>query len=385
MNAVIVGARRTPIARIDGDLASLDAEALATAAVRAVVADLGRDAGAIDDVILATAAGPGGNLARRVALDAGLGVSVPGLTIDRQCGGGLDAIVLACHLVESGAGDLYLAGGVESASTSPLRSEAGIDEGVGSRHFFPRRRFAGGGFDDPGMAESAEIVAEEWGVSRDRQDAFAARSHARACAAAKAGVFEREIVPCATPAGLVVRDSCPRPTLTAERLARFPPVVRDGGSVTAGNASQIADGAAIVAVASPARAAALGIGGLAHLGSATAGVDPRLCGIGGVAAVRRLRERSSGFDTGALREVAFTEAFAGQALATIDDLEIDEQRVNRYGGAIALGHPWGASGAVQVVRLFADLTGEPGGCEGLALAAIAGGMGTAAWFRAEPR
>jgi acetyl-CoA C-acetyltransferase len=385
-SAILVAGRRTPIARLDGDLATLDAQALATIVVRALVDEVGIAQDAVADVILATAAGPGGNLARRVALDAGLATTVPGMTIDRQCGGGLDAIVLACRLVEAGAGELYIAGGVESASTSPVRSEAGQDESRGGRRFFPRRMFAGGGHDDPGMAESAETIAVEWGIPRTSQDAYAGRSHQRAIAAQAAGVLEREIVCCTitTPEGTqrVARDSCPRATLTPERLARFPAIVTAGGTVTAGNASQIADGAAAVVVTSRRMAERLGRSGLRHLDSCTTGVDPRLCGIGGIAAVRLLAERNAEFHVGALAQVALTEAFASQTLATIDELGIDERLVNPHGGAIALGHPWGASGAIQAVRLLSDLGGQ-GGAAGLALAAIAGGMGTAAWFAAD--
>lgn len=384
--AVVVAGRRTPIARLDGDLATLDAQALATVVVRALIDDIGIAPDAVADVILATAAGPGGNLARRVALDGGLATTVPGMTIDRQCGGGLDAIVLACRLIEAGAGDLYIAGGVESASTSPLRGEAAQDEGRGGRRFFPRRMFAGGGHDDPGMAESAETIAAEWGIPRTCQDAYAARSHQRAIAAQAAGRFDREIVPCVIPTSdgghVVSHDSCPRATLTSERLARFPAILTAEGTVTAGNASQIADGAAAVVVASRRMAQRLGRSGLRHVESCTTGVDPRLCGIGGVAAVRLLTQRNPQFHVGALTQVAFTEAFASQTLATIDDLGVDERVVNPNGGAIALGHPWGASGAIQVVRLLTDLGGV-GGTSGLALAAIAGGMGTAAWFAAD--
>jgi acetyl-CoA C-acetyltransferase len=385
-SATIVAGRRTPVARLDGDLATLDAQTLATIVVRALIDDAGIAPDAVADVILATAAGPGGNLARRVALDAGLAVTVPGMTIDRQCGGGLDAIVLACRLVEAGAGELYIAGGVESASTSPVRSEAAQDESRGGRRFFPRRMFAGGGHDDPGMAESAETIAAEWGIPRTCQDAYAGRSHQRAIAAQAAGAFEREIVCCTitTPQGthVVARDSCPRATLTPERLARFPAIVTAGGTVTAGNSSQIADGAAAVVVASRRMAQHLGRSGLRHLDSCTRGVDPRLCGIGGVAAVRLLAGRNPQFQVDALTQVALTEAFASQTLATIDDLGIDERLVNPHGGAIALGHPWGASGAIQVVRLLSDLAGQSG-ATGLALAAIAGGMGTTAWFAAD--
>lgn len=379
-DALVIAARRTPIARLDGELRTLDAQALGAVVVRDLAEGLGALARRIDDVILATAAGPGGNLARRVALDAGLPASVPGLTVDRQCGGGLDAILLACRLVESGAGELYVAGGVESASTSPLRLEAPVDTGVRGRGFFPRRPFAGGGCDDPGMAQSAEAIAEDRGIARARLDAFAARSHARAHAAVAAGAFDGEIVPCVADGHTIARDSCTRGGLTAERLARVGPVVRADGTVTAGNSSQIADGAAVVVVASRHMADRIGRSGLRHRDSAVAGVEPRLCGLGAIAAARRLAERDAAFDLAALSAIAMTEAFAAQMVVTADELGLDEERLNPQGGAIGLGHPWGASGAVQVVRLHADLVP---GAQGLALAAIAGGMGSAGWFERE--
>jgi acetyl-CoA C-acetyltransferase len=242
--------------------------------------------------------------------------------------------------------------------------------------------FSGGGYDDPGMAESAVTIAREWRISRSRQDAFAARSHARAAAAVSRGDFADEIVPCAGPTGTVALDTCPRPTLTSERLGRFPDLLPDGAGVTAGNASQIADGAAAVLVVSERVAARLGRPGIRHAGSATAGVDPRVCGIGAVAAARALHAADRRRDPRAAGHVAMTEAFASQVLATADALGLWEERLNPRGGAIALGHPWGASGAIQVVRLHAELAGRPGAGDGLALAAIAGGMGTAAWFTA---
>ncbi len=379
-DALVIAARRTPIARLDGALRTLDAQTLGAGVVRDLVAGLGAAADQIDDVIIATATGPGGNLARRIALDAGAPTCVPGLTIDRQCGGGLDAILLACRLVESGAGELYVAGGVESASTSPLRGLRSEDAGVRGRGFFPRQPFAGGGCDDPGMAQSAEAIADDRGIARARLDAYAAGSHARAHTSVVTGAFDAEIVACEADGATVARDSCTRGGLTEDRLARIGPVVRAGGTVTAGNSSQIADGAAAVVVASRRMSDRLGQGGMRHRDSAVAGVEPRLCGLGAIAAARRLLGRCPDLDLQALSAIAMTEAFAGQMVATIDDLHLDDDRVNPRGGAIGLGHPWGASGAVQVVRLLADLA--PGG-QGLALAAIAGGMGTAGWFERE--
>ncbi|MCB0881498.1 MAG: thiolase family protein [Thermoleophilia bacterium] len=364
---------------MDGPLAGVHADDLAAAVVRAAVERAGVDAAAVADVVLATATGPGGNLARRAALAAGLPSTAAGMTLDRQCGGGLDAVTLACRLVEAGAGDAYVAGGVESASTSPMRAAAAGDEGARGRRFFPRAPFAAGGWDDPGMAFSAETVAAERGIARERQDAYAARSHARAAAAAAAGAFDAELAPVA---GLGA-DACPRPRLDAARCARFPPVVRSGGTVTAANSSQIADGAAAVVVmsAGAARRADLA-GGLAHVDSAVAGVDPRVCGLGAVPAVRALIERDPAFSPSAVETVAFTEAFAAQVLATVDDLRLDEDRLNPRGGAIALGHPWGASGAAQVVRAFYEVRGRDG-ATALTAAAVAGGVGVAARWRWE--
>ncbi|MFN8110100.1 MAG: thiolase family protein [Thermoleophilia bacterium] len=369
--AIVVRALRTPMTRLDGPLCDVSAEELAATVITALLRDVDVP---VDDVLLATAAGPGGNPARRAALAAGLDPSVPGLTLDRQCGGGLDAVTLACRLVEAGAGRLYVAGGTESASTSPLRALARPGE-----RFFPRHRFSAGGWDDPGMAESAEIVAREHGVSRERQDAFAARSHRLAHRAVADGRFRAEITPVMIDGHPVDTDDCPRPTLTAVRIARVPPLF-PGGTVTAASSSRIADGAAAVLVAAPEVARALGDRGLVHIDSAVAGVDPRECGMGAVPAVRRLRHRDPAFRPERAGHVAFTEAFASQTLATLDALGMDAEPVNPLGGAIGLGHPWGASGAVQVVRLFADMTAAPGDGEGLAMAAIAGGMGVAARF-----
>jgi len=376
--AVIVGACRTPLACLDGGLAGWDADDLAAH----VIGDLMRRVPdvRIDDVLMATATGPGGNLARRALLAAGLPVAVPGMTLDRQCGGGLDAVMLACRLVESGAGTAYIAGGVESATTSPLRGEASRDARASGRGFFPRSAFAPDGEDDPGMAESAEDLAGRRGLARERQDAYAARSHARAVAAREAGVFDTEIAPCMRGDEVLARDECPRPGLTAERMARIPSLVRREGTVTAGNSSQIADGAAAVVVMAGAEARRRGLSGLCHVDGTTVGVAPRHPNLGAVAAVADLRRRDPRFDPRSVTRVAMTEAFAAQMLVTIDDVGLDPERVNPHGGAIALGHPWGASGAVQVVRLFADLADSDEDATGLALAAVAGGMGSAVRF-----
>ncbi|HZK59405.1 MAG TPA: thiolase family protein, partial [Cryobacterium sp.] len=250
---VIVLGRRTAFGRRNGVLGLLAAEELLAPVLAAVVADGGVPAGRIDDVIIGNAVGGGGNVARLAALEAGFPVTVPGLTIDRQCGSGLEAIVLACRLVLAGAGNLYLAGGVESCSTAPLRAHR-LSSTPGNPDFFDRVRFAPDSVGDPEMGVAAENVAERFAISRERQDAFALRSHRLALAATDAGEFAGEIVPLGTGPGTAGTDEGPRRTLTEGLIRRFPPVFRRDGSVTAGNSCADADGAVVVLVTSRATA-----------------------------------------------------------------------------------------------------------------------------------
>jgi len=326
--------------------------------------------------VIGNAVGGGGNVARLALLEAGLPVTVPGLTVDRQCGSGLDAIVLAAGLVAAGGNPLFLAGGVESTSTAPLRAHRNND---GGPEFYARAQFVPERFGDPDMGVAAETVAHRFGVSRDRQDGFALRSHRKALAAAGAGYFDDELVPVDTDAGTVAADDGPRRGLTAAVLARFPPAFVDGGTVTAGNSCFDADAASAVVITSLQRARDLGIpDGLLVLGTRTAGVDPEVLGVGAAAAARKVLAAA---DVAAdqLDLVEFNEAFASQALACLDRLGIDEQRVNLDGGALALGHAYGASGAVLVSRLLAQARrAGTAGSLALAMISIAGGMGTAA-------
>lgn len=376
--AVIIAACRTPFTRLDGALARWNADDLAAR----VIAELHERVPDVvpDDVLMATATGPGGNLARRALLAARLPQEVPGITLDRQCGGGLDAVALACRLIESGAGRAYVAGGVESPSTSPLRSEPSSDARLGSRDFFPRNAFAPPDVRDPGMAEAAEELAQKRRISRERQDDYAALSHARAAVAQRDGTFAGETALCVRAGTVIASDKCPRPRLTADRMARMPPLVHREGSVAVGNASQIADGAAAVLVVAESVARVQGRPGIRHLDSVTVGGDPSQPHLGAISAARALARRDPTFAAAAATQVAMTEAFAVQMLATIDDLKLDAERVNPRGGAIALGHPWAASGAMQVVRLATELSGDES-ASGLALAAIAGGMGAALHVR----
>ncbi|MCU1555534.1 MAG: acetyl-CoA acetyltransferase [Arthrobacter sp.] len=377
---VIIAARRTPVCRANGVLKSLRAHELLAPVLRSLLDDAGVPPESVADVVIGNAVGGGGNVARLAGLEAGLPVSVPGLTVDRQCGSGLDAIALASRLVAAGGGAVYLAGGVESISTAPLRAHR---NGAGDPEFYSRAQFAPAGYDDPDMGTAAENVADHCRVSRARQDEFALRSHERAVAAAAAGVFDAEIValaggpgPDGTP---VAADDGPRRGLTAGVLARFPPAFVAGGTVTAGNSCFDADGAAAVVVTSMARARELGArDGLLVLGTDTAGVDPRLLGIGAAAAGERLLA-AHGLTAADLGLVEFNEAFASQTIACLEQLGIDPGRANLDGGALALGHAYGASGAVLVTRLLAQARRTPvQGQLALALISSAGGMGTAA-------
>lgn len=374
---VIVAARRTPIATAGRGLRAVTVDELAVRVVSAVTEDV-RTAGvttAVDDVVLGNCTGPGGNLARVTALAAGLGETVPGVTIDRQCGSGLAAIVQAGQAVRSGDAALVVAGGAESASTAPRRQHPGTASGSGDT--YERARFTPPEYGDPDMGVAAENLAQRRGVSRDRQDAYACASHARALDARAAGRFDRELV---ATVGVTVDDR-PR-KLSPAALARMPAAFVPGGTVTAGNSCPNSDGAAAVAVVGEnIRANAPG---LRLVASAVVGCDPRLPGWGPVPAVERVLD-TAGVDVGEVAAIEIVEAFAGQVLAVtdalgLDPLGADAGLVCADGGALALGHPWGATGAVVMVRLFSRLVGggAPAGTLGLATAAVGGGMGVAA-------
>lgn len=364
LSPVIVAARRTPFGTSGGALRHVPVEDLTAPVLRAVLADAGADAADVDEVMLGNVMGPGGNPARVAALAAGFGDAVTGLTLDRQCGSGLEAITLAATAVRAGRGGLVLAGGAESASTAPRRAHR---SGGGC---YDRAPFAPAGFADPDMGEAADHVAAMAGITRERQDRYAATSHARAIGAQDTGRFAAELVP----VGGLDRDERPRRRFTAERLARFPAAFTDGGTATAANSCGVNDGAAMVAVV-PERLRR-GRPALRIVDWVCAGVPSGEPGLGPVPAVRRLLERT-GVTVGDIGVVEFTEAFAGQVLACLGALGIDEERVCPDGGAIALGHPWGASGAALIVRLFAQQVRADGPRLGLATCGIGGGMGLA--------
>jgi 3-oxoadipyl-CoA thiolase len=384
--AVVVSAVRTPIGRYGGALSGARPDDLAGVAIAAAVERAGIDGGAVDDVYFGCANQAGEdnrNVARMGALLAGLPDSVAGVTLNRLCASGLSAVVSACHAVLAGDADVVVAGGVESMSRAPLvmaKPDAAFPRGnqtvwdttLGWR--FPNTRLEEL-FPLESMGETGENVAERWGVSREDQDAFAVRSQERWAAANAAGRFEDELVP----VGDVTVDEHPRPQTTVEALAKLKPAFRQDGTVTAGNASGINDGAAALVVMSEERASELGIEPLgAFVGSAVAGVDPRVMGVGPVPAVRKLLERS-GVRVDELDLVELNEAFASQTLAVVRELGLDPDRVNVNGGAIALGHPLGMSGARLVVSLLHELRRRDGRY-GLATLCVGVGQGVAALF-----
>jgi acetyl-CoA C-acetyltransferase len=379
---VVIAARRTPIGTAGHALAGVDLVGLLAPVLRALVDDLGPDAPGVDDVVIGNCMGPGGNPARVAALAAGLGVGVPGLTVDRQCGSGQEAVHQAATAVLAGVSDVVLAGGAESASTAPWRlARPTISTGrpTGPPMPYERAPFAPAEIGDPDMGPAAEAVAARCGVSRERQDAYAARSHALTLAAARAGSFDAELVPVKG----VASDERPR-GLSLAVLSRLRPAFVPGGTVTAGNCCGVSDGAAAVAVVPEYIRAALGVPGLALRGWVCVGLDPNTPGLGPVPAVDKLL-KGLGIDGIGLAEVGLvemTEAFAAQVLACTDALGLDPlgsdaARVCPQGGAIAMGHPWGASGAMLLVRLFAQLVRVDGPRLGIATCAVGGGQGLA--------
>jgi len=384
--AVVIAGVRTPIGRYGGALAGVRPDDLAALAIREAVSRAGVDPAQIEDVYFGAANQSGEdnrNVARMAALLAGLPDSVAGVTVNRLCASGLAAVSSACHAVVAGDGDLFVAGGVESMSRAPLvtaKPDAAYPRGdrtlydttLGWRFVNPRLAER---FPPESMGETGENVAERWSVSREDQDAFALQSQQRWAAAAEAGRFDDELVP----VGDVVRDEHPRPDTTLEKLATLKPAFRAGGTVTAGNASGINDGAAALVIASEDKARELGVEPLgAFVGSAVAGVDPRVMGIGPIPAVQKLLART-GIDVGQIDLVELNEAFASQSLVVVQELGFDPAIVNVNGGAIAIGHPLGMSGARLVVSLLHELR-RRGGRYGLATLCVGVGQGQAALF-----
>ena len=387
-----MAALRSPFGRYGGALASVRPDDLAAAVIRALVERSGIDPALIEDVILGCANQAGEdnrNVARMAALVAGLPIEVAGLTVNRLCGSGLQAVNSAAHAIAVGDGDVFIAGGVESMSRAPyvmLKPEAAYERGthelvdttLGWRFVNPALAAAHHPYS---MGETGENVAERLGVGRADQDAFALDSQRKAAAALSEGRYRDQLVPISVPQRkgepvIVEADEQPRPDTTSEALARLRPAFRDGGSVTAGNSSGINDGASAVLVVEAERARALGLRPMARVvATAVAGVDPAVMGLGPIPATRKALERA-GLTVADLDLVELNEAFASQSLACVRELGLDPARVNVDGGAIALGHPLGASGGRLMTTLVHGLR-RTGGRYGLASMCIGVGQGIA--------
>lgn len=381
-------ARRTPIGKLRGSLSGVRPDDLAATVIRGLVADLpGLDPARVDDVYWGAANQAGEdnrNVARMAALLAGLPETVPGATVNRLCASGLEAVTLAARTVAAGEADIVLAGGSESMSRAPFvlpRPDEALphrmetaDTRLGWRLVNPAMKDLHGLLP---MGETAEEVAARYGIGRERQDEFALRSHRRAAEARKNGHFDDELLPVERPDGVLVdTDECVREDTSYERLARLKPVFRTGGTVTAGNASPMNDGAAGLVLVSEEALHELGLESLGrYVAGASAGVHPDVMGIGPVPATRKALARV-GWNVEDLQEAEFNEAFAAQALACVDQLGVDPELVNPSGGAIALGHPLGCSGARILTTLLHRMR-RTGAERGLATMCVGVGQGSA--------
>jgi 3-oxoadipyl-CoA thiolase len=390
-DAVILAAVRTPIGRYGGSLKDVRPDDLAALVITQAVQRARVDAAGVEDVILGCANQSGEdnrNVARMALLLADLPLHVAGQTVNRLCGSGLQAVNSAAQAIQAGLGDTFVAGGTESMTRSPF--VLGKAESAFSRDMSLQDTTLGWRFINPrlaavhhpySMGETAENVAQKYGVSRADQDAFALRSHQRAVAAQQAGRFDAEIVPVTIPQkkgepAIVAVDEHPRADTTLAKLAALKPVFCKDGSVTAGNSAGINDGAAALVLMARSRARQLGLVPRARIiSSAVAGVDPAYMGLGPIPAARKALQRA-GLSIKDMDLVELNEAFAAQALQCARELEIDEERLNVNGGAIALGHPLGCSGARLVVTLLHELE-RRGGRYGLACMCIGGGQGIA--------
>ncbi len=394
--AAVIAALRTPVGRYGGALSQVRPDDLAAAVIGAVVERSGIDPGLVDDVYFGAANQAGEdnrNVARMAALLAGLPETVPGSTVNRLCASSLDCINICARMIEADHGDVFIAGGVESMSRAPFVLAKGSvpfdrraemhDTTIGWRFTNPKLAAMHQPF---GMGETAENVAKHYKVSREEQDAFALKSQQKCKAAMEAGRFRDEIVPVEVPQRkgdpiIVDTDEHPRPNTTAEALAKLKPAFAKGGTVTAGNASGINDGAAALLLVELSKAQELQLPIMAIVGpSATAGVDPAMMGLGPIPATRKALDRA-GLTVDDLDVVELNEAFASQSLVCISELGLDPEKVNPNGGAIALGHPLGCSGARIATTLLHEMQ-RRNATHGLATMCVGIGQGAATLFEA---
>lgn len=378
-DAVIVSAVRTAIGKQGGALASLPAHLYGGEVIKEAIKRVNLNPEMIDDVILGNVLSGGGNIARLTALQGGLSVNIPGLTIDRQCGSGINAAALATQAIQSGAGDIYVAGGIESMSRAPYQYER-PEQAYSS--IPPRSRktlLAPEEIGNPGMGTTAENLAKKYDITRKEQDEYSLRSQLRMATAIHEGRFDEQIVPISIPVRkgepiLFNKDEHPRPNTTLAALAKLSPAFQRDGTVTAGSSSGLNDAASAMVIMSREKAEELGIQPLATIkGSTVAGVDPNIMGIGPVPATKKLLEKLN-LSLSDMDIIELNEAFAAQVIACDRELGIDPEKLNVNGGAIAHGHPLGATGAILITKAVYELK-RSAGKFALITACIGGGQG----------
>ncbi len=385
-DVVIVAAKRTAIGAFGGGLSSLRADQLGTAVIKAILEETGVAADQVSEVVLGQVltAGCGQNPARQSAINAGIPASVPAMTINKVCGSGLKAVHMAVQAIRCGDAELMIAGGQESMSQAPhVLPKSRNGQRIGHWTMIDTRVNDGlwDAFNDYHMGTTAENIAEKYAITREEQDEFAANSQQKAVAAQEAGHFDSQIVPVSVPQRkgdpvIVNKDEGPRQGVTGEGLARLRPAFKKDGTVTAGNASSLNDGAAVVMVCSAEKAKALGLTPMATIKAhANAGVDPAIMGTGPIPASERCL-KLAGWSASDLDLIEANEAFAAQAISVNRELGWDTSKVNVNGGAIALGHPIGASGCRILITLLHEMVRQDAH-KGLATLCIGGGMGVA--------
>jgi acetyl-CoA C-acetyltransferase len=386
-DAVIVSAVRTPIGRQGGALASLNAHEFGAVVLKEALRRAGVNADQIDDVIFGNVLSGGGNIARLTALQTGLSLEIPGLTIDRQCGSGINAVNIVAQAIKSGAGDIYVAGGTESMSRAPYLMDRATKAYSPVPPRFRSSQLSPKEIGDPPMGITAENLVKKYNISREEQDAYSFRSQQRMAAAMEQGFYKDQIVPIDIPVrkGEPITfsvDEHPRPNTTLEGLAKLAPAFLEGGTVTAGSSSGLNDAASALVVMSREKASELGLKPMAVIRDyAVSGVDPNIMGIGPVPAVRKLLKRT-GLTINDIDLVELNEAFASQVIACNRELEINEEKLNVNGGAIAHGHPLGATGAILMTKAIYELQ-RTNKRTAIITACIGGGQGIATLIERE--
>ncbi|GLH62531.1 thiolase family protein [Parageobacillus sp. G301] len=380
-DAVIVSAVRTAIARQGGALATVPAHIFGAEVIKEAMrrANIGPEM--IDDVIMGNVLSGGGNIARLTALQTGLSLEITGLTVDRQCGSGINAVNLAAQAIRAGDGDVYIAGGIESMSRAPYLMDRPEKPYSSTPPSFRKSQLSPKEIGDPPMGITAENLVKKYGISRKEQDEFALRSQQKMARAMQEGRFKEQIVPITVPVKkgepiVFDTDEHPRPNTTIEVLSKLPPAFLEGGTVTAGNSSGLNDAASALIIMSREKAEELGLTPLAVVRAyAVAGVDPNIMGIGPVPATRKVLKKV-GLTLDDMDLIEINEAFAAQVIACDRELNMNPEKVNVNGGAIAHGHPLGATGAILITKAVYELQ-RSGGRYALITACIGGGQGIA--------